>query len=237
MSLIVAALLLVQDLAGADLVKKAVATTQAQKSFETTFKSRFVPPESKGMGYEGRQVWVAPGVLYMGVTGSGGVDKKIIRTGDKVWIHGGPAGWVDAADFGDDGAARGIQHPVEILEVLGGQAAAATRTKSGASMTLTGDALRAALKKHIKEGVAWEKSTAKVEISVDGEGRLKTLSCDASLESNNPQLQGKTQYTMEVSLIGFNTVTELKFTDEKDRPIDPGKAIQARIAQQLEGGK
>jgi hypothetical protein len=167
------------------------------------------------------------------LTGSGGLDRKIIRTGDKVWIYSGPNGWLDAVDHADDGAARGIQHPMEILEIVGRQAAAATRTKAGASITLIGAALQAALKDHVKEGVAWAKSSAKVDVTVDAGGRLKTLSCDASLESN----QGKIQYTMEVSLVGFNAVTELKFTDEKNRPIDPGTAIQARISQLLEGGK
>lgn len=238
MTLILAALLLLQDKDGADLVRKAVEATKSQKSFEATFKARYVVPGSQPLDYDGRQVWVSPGILYMRLTGSGGVDRKVIRTGATVWIFGGLNGWLDAVDEGDDGVARGVQHPMDVLDILGGQAAAATKTKTGAIITLSGEDLKTALKGHVKGApVAWGGSSAKIELSVDAEGRMKEFNCDSSLLSNDPKFPGVFKYSMTASLAAFNTATELKFEDENKRAIDLTPKIKERIAGLLEGGK
>lgn len=233
MSLILAALLLLQDKDGAALVKKAVEATKSQKSFETTFKAHYVPPAGAPLDYEGRQVWVASGILYMGVSGSGGLEKKFVRVGDAVWSYFSREGlWLDAAESGDDAAARGIQHPVEILEILGRNAGAAVKKKPDAAMiALSGNDLKAALRGHVPaDSIIWKDSTAQVDLAVDGDGRLKSLSCDASLVSNNPNLKGKIRYSTDVSIVGFNAATELKFSDEKSRPIDLTPKIKELIA-------
>lgn len=237
MTLIAAiALLLGQDAEGAALVKKAVETTRAQKSFETAFKARYAPFKGDVLDYQGRQVWVAPGVLYMALTGSGQLDKKIVRAGAKVWVHHEVHGWLDAAENGDDAAGRGIQHPLEILEIVGRQAESAVGTKTGATIRLTGAALKAALQHHVQgNAVAWDQSTAQVDLTVDAEGRLKSLTCNATLQSNAPAAPGKIGYSMEVSLVGWNAVGDLKFTDSQSRPIPLTAPMRDLITAVKEG--
>src|SRR5436190_23566072 len=65
----------------------AAFNTRTQKSYETRFKARLTPPQGDALDYTGQCVWVAPGVLFIHYTASGGDEKNIVRVGKDVWVH------------------------------------------------------------------------------------------------------------------------------------------------------
>jgi hypothetical protein len=231
MSLMLAALVLLQT-DGEALVRKVVANTREQKSFETVFKAQYAPAQGNVLDYSGRQVYVAPGVLYLGLTGSAGLDKKVLRAGDEVWVHHPLNGWMHAAENGDDGAARGFYHPLEVLDAIARNAAVAKIVKPGVvALAFSGNDLQQLLKNHVQgDGIVWNQSTVDVGLVLDAEQRLKSLSCAAVIVSNAPGAAGNFRYSMGVDVVSFNGAAELKFTDEKDRPIPLTPIMKEKLA-------
>src|SRR4029077_5871698 len=58
----------------------AVYNTRTQKCYETKFKARLTTTGAL-LDYDGKGVWVYPGVLYVHYTASGGDEKMIVRSG------------------------------------------------------------------------------------------------------------------------------------------------------------
>jgi hypothetical protein len=235
MNLLLAAALFTQPLDPKDAgsaLEHAVANTRSQKSYETSFKARLTAAQG-GIDYSGSQVWVSPGVLYLGYTATGGDDRKIICAGKEAWVYSATArGFLTADDNGASGAGRGIQNPDEILAVVGRNCKTAKFLKSGAiELSFAGDDLKQILKDHVPAGeFNWAKSSARLEFTVDADRRLKTLSCAASLDGKDPG-----RYSMDVTFVSFNTTKELKFTDEKDRPIPFAPEMKEKMDAFLKG--
>src|SRR5687767_5954757 len=101
------------------VLEHAVYKTRLQKRYEVKFKARLTTSGAP-LDYNGRCVWVNPGVLYVHYTASGGDEKMIVRAGEKdVWVYHVLIGtWVTADEAGMPGAGRGIQNPDEVLSVL-----------------------------------------------------------------------------------------------------------------------
>ena len=82
------------------VLEHAAFNTRNQKSYETKFKAVLTTTGSD-LVYNGRCVWVHPGVLYVHYTASGGDEKMIVRAGDKdVWVYNTLVGWVTADEAG-----------------------------------------------------------------------------------------------------------------------------------------
>src|SRR6185503_7281022 len=105
---------------GRSVLEHAAFNTRTQQSYETKFKAQLTASGAP-LDYEGRCVWVRPGVLFVHYTASGGDEKMIIRAGDKeTWVWSDLAAqWVSKDEIGMPGAGRGIQNPDEVLAVLG----------------------------------------------------------------------------------------------------------------------
>jgi hypothetical protein len=214
------------------IVEHAVANTRSQKSYETSFKARLTAAQG-GIDYSGSQVWVSPGILYLGYTATGGDDRKIICAGKDAWVYSATArGFLTADDNGASGAGRGIQNPDEVLAVVGRNCKSAKFLGSGAiELGFSGDDLKQILKDHVQAGgFNWAKSSARLEFTVDADRRLKTLSCAAFLDGKDPG-----RYSMDVTFVSFNTTKELKFNDEKDRPIPFASGMKEKMDAILEG--
>jgi hypothetical protein len=234
MNLLLAVALLTQTLDpkdAASVVEHAVQATRSAKSYETSFKARL--SVAKGdIDYSGGQVWVSPGILFLGYTATGGDDRKIIVAGKDAWIYAAQAGeFMSADENGASGAGRGIQNPDEVLAMVGKNCKAAKFLKSGAiELSFSGDDLKLILKDHVQDaGINWIQSSARLELSVDAARRLKTCSCAASLAAKDP-----VRYSMDLTFESFNTTTELKFSDEKNRPIPFTPVMKERMAALLE---
>jgi hypothetical protein len=234
MTLILAAALLTQAIDpkdAASVLEHAVAATRTQKSYETSFKARL--SVAKGdIDYSGRQVWVSPGILYLGYTATGGDDRKIVVAGKDAWIYTAQAGeFMSADENGASGAGRGIQNPDEVLAMVGKNCKSAKFRKSGAiELSFAGHDLKQILKDHVQDaGINWAQSSARLELNVDADRRLKNCSCAASLAGKGP-----IQYSMDLTFVSYNTTAELKFSDEKNSPIPFTPAMKEKMAVLLE---
>jgi hypothetical protein len=217
------------------LLEHAAYNTRTQKSYETRFKARLTTSGAP-LDYEGQCVWVYPGVLFVHYTASGGDEKMILRAGNKeTWVWNALAGWVTKDEIGMPGAGRGIQNPDEILSVLGRATEFAKLSKPGVvDLTLTGDDIEKIMKEQANQGAFnWKESSAKLELVADADTRLQKFSCDATLKSTDPALKTPVRYTAEVSLVGYNGASDLKFFDEKKREIPLTKEMKSTIESVL----
>jgi hypothetical protein len=204
------------------VVEHAARNTRSQKSYETKFKARLAWPKSDPLDYDGRVVWVSPGVLYTHYTVTGGDDKKIIRAGpDKVWVHNPLVGWTTADEAGMAGAGRGIQNPDEVLAVLARSPGTSKLLRPGVvELTFSGEDIEMIMKEQAQQGAFdWKESKAVVELHADAESRLRKFSCAATLKPSDPKVAGLVSYASEVEVVGYNQAVELKFTDDKKREI------------------
>ena len=206
------------------VLEHAAFNTRTQKNYETKFKARLTTSGAP-LDYNGRCVWVNPGVLYVHYTASGGDEKRIVRAGEKgTWVYDLLVEWVTAIEAGMPGAGRGIQNPDEVLAVLARNSANAKLTQPGVvDLSFTGDDIENIMKEQANRGAFnWKESKADLTLTVDAENRLQKFTCDATLKAAGAAANGGGQtvrYTAEVTLVGYNGATELKFVDEKKREI------------------
>ncbi|MBI3856475.1 MAG: hypothetical protein HY293_12380 [Planctomycetes bacterium] len=213
------------------VLEHAAFNTRTQKSYETKFKARLTTTGAP-LDYDGRCVWVYPGVLYVHYTASGGDEKMIVRAGDRdVWVWNSLVGWVTAEEAGMGGAGRGIQNPDDVLLVLARNSGNSKLQKPGVvDLTFTGDDIEKIMKEQASKGAFdWKESSAKLELAADSDNRLQRFTCDATLKSNDPNVKGTVRYTAEVNLVGYNGARDLKFHDEKKREIPLLPEMKAKI--------
>jgi hypothetical protein len=213
------------------VLEHAAFGTRTQKCYETRFKARLTTTGAP-LDYDGRCVWVYPGVLYVHYTASGGDEKMIVRAGEKdVWVWNSLVGWVTADEAGMAGAGRGIQNPDEVLSVVARHSGTAKLSKPGfVDMVFTGDDIEKIMKEQASKGAFdWKESSAKLELATDSDNRLQKFSCDATLKATDPNVKGTVKYTAEVALVGYNGARDLKFTDEKKREIPLLPEMKAKI--------
>jgi len=218
------------------VLEYAAFNTRTQRSYETKFKARLTTSGAP-LDYEGRCVWVHPGVLFVHYTASGGDEKMIVRTGPAdAWVYHSLVGdWITADEIGMPGAGRGIQNPDEVLSVVARHSGSAKLIRPGVvELSFSGDDIEKVMKEQAsKDSFNWKESSAKLELSVDAENRLAQFTCDATLKSANPAVKGEVRYTAEVTLVAYNSVRELKFLDEKRREIPLRMEMKAKIESVL----
>ena len=220
------------------VLEHAVFKTRTQKRYEVKFKARLTTSGAP-LDYDGRCVWVSPGVLYDYYTASGGDEKMIVRAGDQdVWVYNSIVGWVTADEAGMAGAGRGIQNPDEILAVVGANSATARLAKPGlVELPLSGDDLEKIMKGQAnKNAFNWKNSKADLSLAVDAENRLQKFTCDATLEAIGAGANGgnaTVKYTGEVTLVGYEGAENIKFTDEKKREITLLPEMKSKIESVL----
>jgi hypothetical protein len=218
------------------VLEHAAYLTRTQKSYETKFKARLTTSGAP-LDYEGRCVWVYPGVIFVHYTASGGDEKMIVRTGPMdAWVYHSLVGdWITADEIGMPGAGRGIQNPDEILSVVARHSGSAKLIRPGVvELTFSGDDIEKIMKEQTsKDSFIWKESSAKLELIVDAENRLQQFTCDATLKPANPTVKGEVRYTAEVTLVAYNGARELKFLDEKKREIPLRKEMKAKIESVL----
>jgi len=183
--------------------------------------------------YKGRNVWVAPGVLYVHFTATGNDEQKIVRAGEKdVWVYNSLGGWGTDAEVGKEGAGRGIQNPDEVLSVLSKHTdTGVTQVKPGRlSVAFNGRALARLMKGQIQGAINPANSSAVVNLDVDDTIRIRKLTCDATVNGIN-------RYTSEVTVVSYNDATELKFTDDRNRLLPLLPEMKDRIESVLNGKK
>lgn len=204
------------------VVEHAARKTRSQKSYETKFKARLAWPKSDPIDYDGRCVWVSPGVLYTHMTATGGDDRKIVRAGaDKVWVYNPLVRWTPADEAGQAGAGRGIQNPDEVLATLARHPGTAKLLKPGVvEVSFSGKDIESIMKDQTQQGAfEWKDSNATVELHADAESRLQKFSVRASLKSADPKVAGTAEYSAQIEIVDYNQATELKFYDDKKREI------------------
>jgi hypothetical protein len=218
------------------VLEHAAYNTRTQKSYETKFKAQLTTSGTP-LDYDGRCVWINPGVLYVHYTASGGDEKRIVRAGDKdVWVYDLLVGWVTADEAGMPGAGRGIQNPDEVLAVLARNTGGAKMSKPGVvELTFTGDDIEKIMREQASRGAFnWRASRADLTLAVDAENRLQKFTCDATLAVNNAGGGPSTvKYTAEVTLVAYNEATSLKFLDEKKREIPLLPEMKTKIESVL----
>lgn len=218
------------------VLEHAAYTTRTQKSYETTFKARLTTSGAP-LDYDGRCVWVYPGVLFVHYTASGGDEKMIVRTGpDDAWVYHPLAGqWATAAQVAMPGAGRGIQNPDEVLAVISRHTGAATLIKPGVvELSFAGEDIEKIMKEQASKGAfIWKDSSATLVLSVDAENRLQNFTCDATLQSADNQIKGKVRYTAEVKLVAYDGPRDIKFLDENKREIPLTPEMKAKIGSVL----
>jgi len=219
------------------VVEHASYNTRTQQSYETTFKARLASPNGAPLDYEGRCVWVRPGLLFVHYTASGGDEKMIVRTGpEDAWVYHSIAGeWATAAQVAMPGAGRGIQNPDEVLTVISHHTGSAKMIKPGVvELSFSGEDIEKVMKEQASKGAFdWKQSSATLVLTVDADNRLQEFTCDATLQSTDPQIKGKVRYTAEVKLAAYNGAREIKFLDEKKREIPLTPEMKAKIASVL----
>jgi hypothetical protein len=213
------------------VVEHAAFNTRTQRSYETKFKARLSPPQGDALDYTGQCVWVAPGVLYIHYTASGGDEKNIVRVGNRVWIHHPLVGWATSDEAAMPGAGRGIQNPDEVLAVLAKHAGGAKLRQPGVvDLAFSGDDIEKIMKEQAQQGAfEWKQSNATVELHADADNRLKKFVCQATLKPADPNVKGVVKYSAEVEAAGYNGATELKFLDEAKKEIKPSNDIKKAI--------
>ena len=213
------------------VAEHAAYNTRTQKSYETRFKARLTPPQGDSIDYAGQCVWVAPGVLYIHYTASGGDEKNIVRVGGQVWVYHPLVGWVTSDEAGMPGAGRGIQNPDEVLGVVARHAGAAKLREAGlVDMSFSGDDIEKIMREQSQQGAfEWKQSAAAVELHADADHRLKKFSCQATLKPSDPNVKGVVKYSAEVEAVGYNGATQLKFLDEKKQEIKLSNEIRKAI--------
>ncbi len=230
-----------------EAARGTIQKTRAQKCYSTSFKTRLTPPAGDSMEYEGKALWVSPGVLYVHYTGSGGRDRKVIRAGSKVeyachvfkdkpgkcpkcerdlkrvetpniWIHS-KFGWQTADEFGDTDAARGIQNPDEVLKALLDHLDSATFVdKSSIKLTFTGEDIAKVMQEQGRQdGVDWKRSKAEILMNVDGEGRLGKITLSASTVSTDPAARGTGKFDATVEVVKYGAETRMRFVDAETK--------------------
>lgn len=218
------------------ILEHAAFNTRTQQSYETRFKATLTTSGAP-LNYDGRCVWVRPGVLFVHYTASGGDEKMIVRTGLKdAWVfHPLANTWATAEEVAMPGAGRGIQNPDEVLGVIAKHSGTAKLTKPGVvEMTFSGDDIEKIMKEQASKGAFdWKESTARLELTVDAENRLQQFTCDATLKSTAQGATEKVRYTAEVTLVAYNGARELKYLDEKKREIPLSKDMKAKIESVL----
>lgn len=214
------------------VLEHAAYNTRTQKSYEATFKARLTTSGAP-LDYEGRCVWVHPGVIFVHYTASGGDEKMIVRTGlQDAWVYHPLAGlWATADQMGMPGAGRGIQNPDEVLSVVSRHTGSAKLLKPGVvELTFAGDDIEKVMKEQAsKDAFDWKESTARLELTVDAENRLQSFTCDATLKSTAAGVKEKIRYTAEVTVAAYNGARELKFHDDKKREIPLLPEMKAKI--------
>lgn len=245
-----------------EAAREAIEKTRAQKCYATTFTMRVKPSKGDSMEYSGKALWVSPGVLYVHYTASGGRDRKIIRAGSKkeyachvfkdkpgkcpkcgknlelretpnIWIHSS-FGWLTSAEHGDTDAARGIQNPDEVLKALLDHLDGATFTQEGTiKLSFRGEDITKVMREQGRQdGVDWDRSKAEIDMSLDGEGRLKKLKLSASLVSTDQEAQGHLESSVEV--LEYGPATQMRFYDEKTkREIPLSNKIEKAVKEAL----
>jgi hypothetical protein len=218
------------------VLEHAAFNTRTQKSYETKFKARLTTSGAP-LDYDGRCVWVHPGVLFVHYTASGGDEKMIVRCSAKdAWVYHNLVGdWITSDEIGMPGAGRGIQNPDEVLAVVARHSGTAKMAKPGVvEMAFSGEDIENIMKEQAAKGsFDWKESNATLTLTVDGENRLQQFTCDATLKSANPQVKEKVRYVAEVNLVAYNGARELKFLDEKKREIPLRSDMKAKIASVL----
>src|SRR6185503_4009627 len=209
---------------GRSVLEHAAFNTRTQQSYETKFKAQLTTSGAP-LDYNGRCVWVRPGVLFVHYTASGGDEKMIVRAGDSdVWVWNPLVGWVTSEEAAIPGAGRGIQNPDEVLALLAANAEHAKLAKPGViEMPLTGGVIANIMKGQANQkAFNWQNSKANLGVSVDADNRLQMFTCDATLDAIGAGANGANatvKYTGEVTLVGYNGAREIKFLDEKKREI------------------
>ena len=218
------------------VLEYAAFNTRTQQSYETTFKARLTTSGAP-LDYDGRCVWVRPGVLFVHYTASGGDEKMIVRTSPAdAWVYHSVAGqWATAAEIAMPGAGRGIQNPDEVLAVVSRHTGNATLLKPGVvQLSFTGEDIEKVMKEQASKGAFdWKESSATLVLTVDAENRLQQFTCDATLKSTSPEVKEKVRYTAEVTLVAYNAARDLKFLDEKKREIPLMPEMKAKIESVL----
>lgn len=204
------------------VAEHAIYNTRSQSSYETRFKARVAPPKGSALEYTGQSVWVAPGVLYIHYTDSGGGFQNIVRVREKAWAYHLLGGWATAEELNLPSAGRGIQNPDEVLDVLSQHLAGAKLAAPNVvEFSFAGQDIEKIMREQAKKGAFdWKESQATVRLDVDGDTRIKKLSCEASLKSTDPAVAGKVAYAAQVDVTTFNGAKELAFQDDAKQPVE-----------------
>jgi hypothetical protein len=210
----------------------AIFNTRIQRCYETVYTASLATNIGT-IDYKGQSVWVAPGVLYLHYTATGNDEQKVVRVGDKdVWVHNWRYGWATDAEAGKEGVARGIQNPDDVLSILAKHTATGVKPlKPGLlGMTFNGAAIGRMLQGQVPGGINPANSSATVQLEVDEKFRIRKLLLDATVNGAN-------RYKAEVTVVSYNEATEIKFSDEKDKPIPLLPEMRDRIDAVLNGKK
>ncbi len=111
-------------------VATAIDKTRAPRSTTAKFRGEVVPPGGAKFEVKGDLVRVAPGILFLSYTGSGGDEIRALRVGKSAWAWDARSeGWGTAEEVGKPNVGRGLQDPDEFLGVLRGLAHCATSAR------------------------------------------------------------------------------------------------------------
>ncbi len=207
------------------VLASAIHNTRSQKSYELTYKARLSSP-ARAVDYAGRCVWVSPGILYIQYQTPGHDDKKVIRAGEKdVWVyHPLSEDWYTAEEVGLPSVARGINNPDEVLAILERYKDTPRLLKPGViEVTIDGNDLAEILKNYFHNlAINPRDSSARLELTLDRQSRLQKVTFDATVSGM--------RITAKAIIVGYNEALEIKFTDDKDRPIFLGPEMRAKMS-------
>jgi hypothetical protein len=98
------------------------------------------------------------------------------------------------------------------------------------AVSFNGQAIARILQGQFQGGINPATSSAAVHLEVDDSIRIRKLTFDATVNGTN-------RYTSEVTVVAYNDATELKFTDEKNQPLQLLPEMKDRIDSVLSGKK
>lgn len=199
----------------ADRLKAAIENVRAQKSFIARFKARIEAPDSDPLDVNGIALQVNPDLLFIDYHASGGQVKFIVRKGARIkqW-HTLAEGWVDTEQIGDSTAARGLQNPQEVFDVLLKSLDLVESRDGKVALKAGGERFRDLMKDLLDEKqVRWKESRAEVSVALNG-NLITTIQCRSEIAWKDPK---PIISTFDITLEDWNKHTEYKFVERDAR--------------------
>jgi hypothetical protein len=195
----------------AELVKETIALVKKQKNYKVEFETKLEIPRSDPFETKGTIIKESPDILYIHYTGTGGIDKKIVRKGKLIRIlHPVFEVWVDPITFGDPYAGKGIQNPDEILNFIN-KAVKKEKVKFDKKerkflIKLSGKAVADFLEDQGigKESIKWEGAKIKIYVFVDKQSLVSKCYLMASMPGKGEMKGRIIKYKGKIEVKGYN---------------------------------